>query len=249
MKRTMFAHPENLWNIHTDFDATNRYGTKMSPCNQTVPLAESQYHVINATNPHGALDDGIENRLHVRGRTADDAEHLGSCGLVLQGLAQFRIPLLDFLEQSHVLDRNHGLIGESFQQLDLHRREGAHLHPTDHDRPNRNALTQQWSGKYAPNANPSGPRSWEIVLRLCCKVMNVNGSPVNYGSALYITPVRAPRFITFGNRDWSIRCRWPKNITIRPQNNRIACITEPGSALRDNIQHRLNVRRRTGDDA
>src|SRR5215510_14697423 len=78
MKRTMFAHPENLWNIHTDFDATNRYGTKMSPCNQTVSLAESQYHVINATNPHGALDDGIENWLHVRGRTADDAEHFGS---------------------------------------------------------------------------------------------------------------------------------------------------------------------------
>ena len=90
MKRTMLAHPENLWNIHTDFDAANGYGTKMSPCNQTVPVSESQQHVINPTNPGRALDDGIEHRLHVRGRAADDAEHLGRCGLVLQRLLQFR---------------------------------------------------------------------------------------------------------------------------------------------------------------
>ena len=73
--------------INTDLDAANRYGTKMSPRNHDVPLAESQHHVINPTNPRGALDDGIEDRLHVRGRAADDAEHLGGCGLMLQGLA------------------------------------------------------------------------------------------------------------------------------------------------------------------
>ena len=31
----------------------------------TVPLAESQQHIINPTNPRGALDDGVEDRLHV----------------------------------------------------------------------------------------------------------------------------------------------------------------------------------------
>ena len=65
----------------------------MSPRNHSAPLAESQHHVINPTNPGGALDDGVEDRLHVRGRAADDAEHLGRCGLMLQGLAQFRIAL------------------------------------------------------------------------------------------------------------------------------------------------------------
>ena len=49
MKRTVLAHPENLWNIPTDCDATNGYGTKMSPCNQTVPVSESQQHIINPT--------------------------------------------------------------------------------------------------------------------------------------------------------------------------------------------------------
>jgi len=32
----------------------------MSARNHSVPLAESQHHVINPTNPGSALDDGIE---------------------------------------------------------------------------------------------------------------------------------------------------------------------------------------------
>src|SRR5215470_904399 len=98
MKRTMLAHPENLWNIHTDFDATNGYGTKMSPCNQTVPVAESQQHIINSTNTGRAFHDRIEHRPHVCRRAADDAEHLCRCRLMLQRLAQFCVAFLQFFE-------------------------------------------------------------------------------------------------------------------------------------------------------
>src|SRR5262249_11916736 len=139
MKRTMFAHPENLWNIHTDFDATNRYGTKMSPCNQTVPLAESQYHVINATNPHGAFDYGIEDRLHIRGRAADDAEPLGRCRLMLQGLAQFCVALLDLFEQTHVFYGNYRLVCEDFEEGDLLVGERTNLPPTNYNYPDCNS--------------------------------------------------------------------------------------------------------------
>ena len=88
----------------------------MSPRNHGVFLAESQHHVIDPTNPCRALDDGVEYGLHVRGRAADDAEHLGRCRLMFQGLAQFCVALLDFLEQSHVFDGNYGLVGEGFEQ-------------------------------------------------------------------------------------------------------------------------------------
>ena len=71
----------------------------MSPHNHHVPLAESQHHVIDPTNPCRALDDGVEDRLHVGGRAADDAEHLGGRGLMLQSLAQFRIALLNSLNK------------------------------------------------------------------------------------------------------------------------------------------------------
>ena len=88
----------------------------MRPREPAVPFAESQYHVINAANLRRALDYGVEDRLHVRRRAADDAEHLGRCRLMLQGLAQFRVALLDFLEQPDVFDGDHGLIGEGFQE-------------------------------------------------------------------------------------------------------------------------------------
>ena len=82
----MLAHPAIPWVVNTDLDAADGYGygTKMSPRNQTVPLAESQQHVIDPTNPGGAFDDSIEHRLHVRRRAADDAEHLGRRRLMLQ---------------------------------------------------------------------------------------------------------------------------------------------------------------------
>src|SRR5262249_6052124 len=96
MERAMRAHPAKLWLINTDFFAANGYGygTNMSPRNHTVPLVEPQLHIINAANPGGTLDDGVEHRLHVRRRAADDAEHFGRCRLMLQGLPQFCVPFL-----------------------------------------------------------------------------------------------------------------------------------------------------------
>src|SRR5215471_15079783 len=118
-----------LWLIHTDLDAAGGYWTKMSPRNHGISLAESQYHVINPTNPGGALDDSIEDRLHISRRSTDDAEHLGRCRLVLQGLAQFCVALLDLFEQPHVLDRDHSLISAGLEEGDLFLRERSDLVP------------------------------------------------------------------------------------------------------------------------
>src|SRR5215831_2296210 len=102
----MLAHPAKPWFVYTNRFATmgDGYGTKMSPRNHRVPLMESQHHVINPTNPRGALDDGVEDRLHVGGRPADDAEYLRRSRLMLQRFAQLCIALLDLLEQANVLN-------------------------------------------------------------------------------------------------------------------------------------------------
>src|SRR5262245_16394612 len=113
----MPPNPANLWFIRTDLDAANRYGTKMSSQNRRGPLVESQQHIINPTNLCRALDDDVKHRLHVRRRAADDAEHLCRCRLMLQGLAQFCVALLDLSEQSHVLNGDDRLRSEGFQQL------------------------------------------------------------------------------------------------------------------------------------
>ena len=60
----------------------------------------------------GALGDGVEHRLHVGRRGADHLQHLGRRGLALERL-------LGLVEQAHVLDRDHRLVGEGLQQVDL----------------------------------------------------------------------------------------------------------------------------------
>src|SRR5262249_41442009 len=136
------------------------------------------------TNPSGALDDRVEDRLHVGGRTADDAEHLGRCRLMLQGLAQFRIALLDFLEEPHILDGDDRLVGEGFEEFDLFFSKRSNFLAADCDHSDRNTLSQQWRTKCS-----SHPRNWLSGLivgelrQLCCNVMNVYRLAVDHGSA------------------------------------------------------------------
>src|SRR5262249_60344092 len=77
VERTMLAHPLMPWVINADLDTARRYWTKLGALNHSVCLAESQYHVIYAANSRCAFDNGIEDRLHVRGRSAYDTEYLG----------------------------------------------------------------------------------------------------------------------------------------------------------------------------
>ena len=60
---------------------------------------------VAAQQQVGIVGDGIEHRLHVGGRAGDHFEDIGRRGLSLQRL-------LGLVEQPHVLDRDHGLVGE-----------------------------------------------------------------------------------------------------------------------------------------
>ena len=143
----MLAYPAKMWLINADLDAANGYGAIMSTHPQHVSVLKTQQYVIDPTNPSGALDDGVEDRLHVRRRAADDAEHLGRCRLMLQRLAQFRVALLDFFEQPDILDGDDGLSGEGFQKSNLLFGEGTNLRSADMDGSDRNAFAKQWRGQ------------------------------------------------------------------------------------------------------
>ena len=91
----------------------------MSPRNHSVPLTESQDHVIDPTNPRRALDDRIETGCTSVGERLMMPSTSARRRLMLQGLAQFCIALLDFFEQPHVFNGDHRLVGESFKKCDL----------------------------------------------------------------------------------------------------------------------------------
>jgi hypothetical protein len=150
----MLANPAMLWLINIDLDPASGYGygTNMGPRNHGVPLAESQHHVINPTNPGGALDDGVEDRLYVRGRAADNAEHLGRCRLMLQGLAQFRVALAEFPEQSHVFNGDHSLVGEGFEKGNLFFREWTDVRASNVNRSDHKPFAKQWCDQNSSDA-------------------------------------------------------------------------------------------------
>src|SRR5215467_664579 len=58
-----------------------------------------------AAEPDSRTQESIEHGLQIEGRAADDLEHVGGGGLLLQRLAQF-------FEQARVLDRDHRLVCE-----------------------------------------------------------------------------------------------------------------------------------------
>ena len=78
-----------------------------------IPVSASHTRVAE-------LDQRAEHRLQVERRSADDLEHVGGGGLLLQQLAQF-------VEQPRILDGDDGLRGEILHQFDLLVGERAHL--------------------------------------------------------------------------------------------------------------------------
>src|SRR6516165_9242013 len=84
--------------------------------------SKRQTNALSAPHSRTALSATLSNRLQLECRPADHFEHVGGGGLLLQGFAQL-------IEQPHVLNRNHCLIGESGKQLDVPVREGPHPVP------------------------------------------------------------------------------------------------------------------------
>ena len=101
VERPMLAHPAGLVARSRLISTRAQVWVwdQNEPAKPNWPLRGAAALVIDPTNPGGALDDRVEDRLYVRGRAADDTEHLGRCRLMLQSLAQFRIALLDLLNR------------------------------------------------------------------------------------------------------------------------------------------------------
>src|SRR5262245_6488077 len=169
----------------------------MSPGNHSIPLAESQDHVINRTNLCRALDDGVEDGLHVRRRAADNPEHLGRCSLVLQGLTQFCIVFLYLLEQPDVLDGNHRLVCKSPKKSDLLVSEGVYFHSTNTNSADRNTLSHQRHRKSRPGTTTAATHRLfalrEFLFGFSFDVMDMYRLAVDDGAAGYRTPIDGQR--------------------------------------------------------
>src|SRR5262249_47525193 len=74
---------------------------------------------VRLAQSNSRLHQRLQHCLQIEGRAADDLEHVGGGGLLLQGFAQVARARLYLVEQPHVLDSDDGLVGEGLDQLDL----------------------------------------------------------------------------------------------------------------------------------
>jgi len=108
-----------------------------------VPFDESNRCVFCAAQTCGALNDSIQNGLNISRRLGDHPQDLAGSRLLLQRLCEISVAFLQFLEQPHVLDGDHGLGCEGFEQFDLFIAERPNFEPPDKDNADRNALAEQ----------------------------------------------------------------------------------------------------------
>src|SRR5215468_5725403 len=98
------------------------------------------------------LDERVQHWLKIECRAVDDLEDLRRGSLLIQRLGQVLVTRLQLGEQPDVLDGDDGLVGESFQQLDMVVREQARLGAPHRDRTGYHALPQHWDGKNTSSA-------------------------------------------------------------------------------------------------
>ena len=111
-------------------------------------------------------NDGAEHSLEIESRT-DRLTDLSQGFEFSDRSRQLARPRFQFLEQPDVLDGDHRLSGESFEQLDLLFGERTDLHAADINHPDGNTLTQQRRGQYRPNAHRSSKARSKIILWQC----------------------------------------------------------------------------------
>src|SRR4030095_1039008 len=128
------------------------YDSKTGGSNQHVNTGISR-----PANSGSILRNGIQHRLNVGRRAGDHAKNLACRGLLLQRLGEF-------LEQPHVLNRNDGVVGEGFEQLDLRWGEGAHFDATRGQHSNDFSLLTQGNQQVGTRL-AADTQHWEIVLR------------------------------------------------------------------------------------
>ena len=85
----------------------------------------------------GDADDGVERRAQLVAHVGEELR------LVLARLRELAALVLDFVEQPHVLDRDHRLVGEGGQEFDLPIGKGAHDVTCQSEHADQNAFTHE----------------------------------------------------------------------------------------------------------
>ena len=140
----------------------------------TVGLVE---HIDRAGLGAGKLrrlrDDGVEHGLQIE-RRIDRLADLTERAQLPDRLRELARARLHLVEQPHVLDRDHRLVGEGSDQLDLLLGKGINSGARQKQDADRSSLAEERNTERCPVV-PNGYEPTQIVLRIVLNIADMNG--------------------------------------------------------------------------
>ena len=115
-------------------------------------------------------------------RGGDHLEHVGGGGLLLQGSDRSSRACLHLVEQADVLDRDHRLVGEGGDEVDLLLRERFDALARQHDHADRFVLAQQRHAERRALAGQRG-RFMQRVFGISHDIEYLDRAPLEHGAA------------------------------------------------------------------
>ena len=190
---------------------------------------------VSLAEPRCRFHKGIENRLEIEGRAADDLEHVGGGGLLLQRFAQL-------VKQPRVLDGDDGLISKGLEQSNLPFGKEPHLGASQRDRANHGAFAHQRDRKHRAEAQaPCEFAAFGKFVRLSIHVSDVQGPLIENRSARHCPADQRER-LDLSNR--TIMGNGHDPVAVRTKNGRVVRLAQPCRALADRVEDGLNRGRR-----
>ena len=154
---------------------------------QKLTVEAEDERAFGRAQPDRVLGQRLEDRLEIERGAADHLEQLAGRRLPLERL-------LGLVEQAHVLDRDHRLVGEGLEQLDVPVGERSGLVRGDGDGPNELPIAEH------RNREPASPASRQRVvariLRVGQHVGQIVDSPGQGGPAQHVLHGRPHREAT-----------------------------------------------------
>ena len=218
-----------------------------------VAVAEEQVAELGLADSYRVCQYRLEHGHQVAGRAGDDLEHLGGRGLLLERLGQLAGARLHLVEQPHVLDRDHRLVGEGGDQLDLLFGEWADAGSLQDDYADRRSFPQQRDAQHG--AKTSDPLSCdESVFRIRQHVGNVDSlaleqRPSEDRSSPYARRPHSGVLHVRGELGREPPARDPRvALTGGTMDRRHLRLAQPRCRLDQGIEHGLQIEGRAADD-
>src|SRR5262245_56130045 len=215
-------------------------------------FVQQQRTEVRIAYPCRVLQHCLEYGLQLPGRSGDDAQYFRCRRLLLQRLAQFTRACLYILEQPHILDGDHRLVGESGGELDLPVGEGAHLESRQYDHANWHALPQQRDAEHRVSP-PNSPLLGETridKIGIGLHIGNMDDFALLRGAPKYRPAAPLHRTVThilvvLGRISVARHVRI--DIATRAMDRRTVGLAQPCRRLHQSVEHRLQIEGRAAD--